>query len=836
MPIPTIRVRIRTDLKQAFKQSLEAMPFLPLSLLADVRFAVRLLVKRPWITAMIVGVLAAGIAVNSAVFTLANAVMIRGLPFEDGDRILHLENNDLQRGRAEMRVSYPDYLDWRSQTRTFAELGAFRESEVNISDDSSWPERRDAAFISPNSFGMILRVQALIGRTFIAEEGQAGGRAVALLGHGAWQSRYGGDRGVVGRTVRIDGDPHTIVGVMGEGFRFPTSAELWLPLTPTADLRDRETRRLHVFGRLADSATPSSAQAEMNLIADRIAREYPESNEGVGAVVQTFNKEFNGGSLHTMFVAMLGAVGFVLLIACANVASVQLARAADRAREMSIRTAMGASRWRVVRQVLIESVMLATLGGSIGWALSWFGIQAFDRASVEYRPYWVNFTFDATVFGYLAAICVGAGVLFGLAPALHAARTNVNEVLKEGSRGQTAGFQTRFFSSMMVVCEIAMAMILLVAAGLVLRSVWGVYNRPLGFDSTNVLTMRVSLPRSDYSGLPDRVQFFDRLMPLVRGLPGVVAATSSNFLPGASSSSRLVEIEGSLETDIEKLPREVTRVVSTNYLETLRIPLAGGRDFSARDSFDAPRVAVVSRPFADKYWPRESPIGRRLRLRSEQNEDAPSLTVVGLAADVRENGLRDPNPHPVLYLPYSQDPTRGQVLLLRARGDPSALAEPLRRLVASLDQDLPLYAAGTLEYHLDRFLSGHRVLRMVFLIFAGVALVLAAVGVYALVSDSVSRRIPELGVRMALGADSRSIVRLIVGQGMVRVLVGIAIGLPVAYGAGHSIQALLMGVEPSDPLTLFAIPVFLAVVALVACGIPALRAIRLDPSDALRHE
>ncbi len=804
-----------------------------MSILEDLKFAFRMLLKRPWTTALIIGALAAGIGANAIVFTLVNAVLIRGLPFEDGDRILYIEESNLPKGHDEIRVSYPDFADWRAQTRTFEDLAAFAPNAVNLSDDAAAPERVNAARISANAFPL-LRVESALGRVFAVDEDQPGASPVVLLGHGVWQSRFGGDPDVLGRTVRVNEVQRTIVGVMPPDFRFPVEADLWTPLTPEGELLERDVRFLSVFGRLTAESNLADARTELEQLAGRLALEHPDTNEGVGAVVMTFNDNYNGGSIRDVFLAMSGAVGFVLLIACANVANVQLTRAAERSREMSIRTALGARRSRIVRQLLIESVVLAVIGGLVGLAFSGIGIRAFDIATKPIRPFWIDFSFDAAVFAYLAAVCVATGVLFGLAPAIHAARTNVNESLKDGSRGQTGGAGSRRFSTAMVVGEVALSIVLLAGAGLMMRSFWNLYNLDLGVRLDNVLAGSVSLPEEKYPTDVERRAFLETTLLRVKALPGVQSATAVSHLPGQGSSARAVEIEGKPEPDPEQRPSELTLFADIGYFETLRTSLLRGRDFAASDTADAPRVAIVNRGFAEKHWPGEDPLGKRMKLGAD--EDRPWVEIVGVSPDIRQNNANQQDVRPLLYLPYSQWPQGYVRLLLRSQGDPASLSEPLRAAVAGIDPYLPVHDIETMQERMARSRWPFRVFGSVFVGFAVIAVILAAVGVYALAADSVRRRVPEFGIRLALGAQPGQILKLVLRHGMWRVAAGVALGVPAAFGAAQVLASVLVGVEPSDVVTLASVAVFLLAVALLACWIPARRAMRVDPCVALRDE
>ena len=800
--------------------------------LEDVRFALRLFAKRPWITAAIVAVLAAGISVNAAVFTFVNAVLIRGLPFEHGERIVYLASNNLTKNQEELRLSFPDYIDWRDQAESLEDIAASQATSFNLADGTSLPERLRGERITANTFSL-LGVRAALGRTFEAGEDSVQTDPLVLLGYGVWQRRYGGDSAVLGRTIRVDGIERTVVGVMPRGFRFPFDSAIWVPLTPDDEMKRRDRRRLSGFGLLAPGASLDQVRAELDLIAGRLQQEHGETNEGVGAVVMTFNEKYNGGNVRVMFLAMLGAVGFVLLIACANVANIQLARAADRQREMSIRRALGAGRWPVIRQLIVENVLLAVCGGLLGLGISWFGIRAFDVLTKPVRPYWIEFTFDAVVFSYLAMICLAAGALFGMAPAIQAARVNINDTLKQGSRGQTAGSQARHLSSALVVAEVFLATVLMVSAGLMVHSFWNIYTMDLGVRTDKLLTLALPLSEIKYPKPRDRVAFQERLMPSILALPGVESAAVMSHLPAGFSSRTEVEFEGKPADNPEERPREPFVAIGAGYFRTFGASLFQGRDFTAADRLDSLPVAIVNQRFAQKHWPGENPLGKRVRLGDE--EERAWVTIVGISPNIRQN-ITERDPLPVLYRPFTQDARPYQRLALRTEADPVQLADAVRAVVARIDQDLPAHQLGSFEEQFDSRQSGYKLLGGTFLIFAMIALVLAATGIYAVVADSVGRRRGEFGIRMALGAQAGQILRLVLSQGMRRVALGLALGLPAAYGAGRVLSSLTVGVPPSDLIALGGVASFLAGVAVLACWIPALRASRTEPGTLLRYE
>jgi predicted permease len=804
-----------------------------MSWIEDLRFAFRVLAKRPWLTAMMMLVLAAGIGVNTTVFTLFNAVLRRSLPFPEGERLLFLESVNLKQNERGALTSYPDFADWRDASRELEGLAAYSETEFNLSDDAAAPERLSGALVTANAF-RTLRVEPLLGRHFLPEEEQPGRGDAVLLSHGLWRDRYGSNPAIVGKTVRIDERPRTVVGVMPPKFRFPAEEDLWLPLAAQDDWLKRDSRRLAVFGRLAPGATRLSVQGELELIATRLQQEHPKENDGVGVRALTGNEQFNGGEIRTLFLAMLGAVGFVLLIACANVANVQLMRAADREREISIRTALGAGRWRVARQLLIESIVLSSAGGAVGLLFAVAGVRLFDLATVEQRPYFIDFHFDAVVFAYLTGVCLVTGILFGLAPVVHALRTNVNSSLKEGSRAQTGGRGARRFATAMVVGEVALSVVLLVGAGLMLRSFWNLYQMDFGVRTENRLIGSLSLPQLKYPEPADRLAFHEAVLPRLRSLPGVRGATSASALPSQGYSGRRVEIEGAPAEDPGRRPSEAMVVIGDDYFQTMEATLLQGRDFTPADRTEAPHVAIVNQSFAAKYWPARDVLGKRLKL--DGGEDRGWITVVGVSPDIRQNSANEREVRPVVYRPFRQEPGAFSFFIVHAGAQPAALADSVRAAVADIDPNLPMQDVISLEERLARSRWGYSLFGSVFSLFGAIGLVMASAGLFALVADSVRRRIPEFGVRLAFGARPGQILKLIFSQAMKRVGAGVVLGLPAAYGASEMLESVLVGVGASDALTLLGVSAVLLGAALAACWLPARRALRIDPAVALRNE
>ncbi|MPZ20922.1 MAG: FtsX-like permease family protein [Luteitalea sp.] len=805
-------------------------------LLHDLRFALRLMWKDRWLTAAAVSALALGIGLNTTVFTFVNAVLVRGLPFPEPDRILHVDSQRLVGDRDHLGVSYLDWQDWRRDTTAFEDLGAWSGGAMNISEPGHLPERLSGARVSANTF-RLLRQQPLLGRDFVSGEDRNGSESVVILGYGMWQERYGGDPNVLGRVIRIDEEPCTIVGVMPEGMQFPTNARLWRPLVLEAADKERDDRRLNVFGRLKPGVSQAQAQAELAVIARALAKQYPQTNKETTVVLSTFNERFNGGSIRLVFLSLMGAVGFVLLIACANVANLLLSRSVQRTREIAVRVALGASRWRIIQQLLAESVLLAFLGGALGLGLAAIGVRLFDQAVSDVgKPYWIVFSMDWKVFTFLVAVCVATGVVFGLAPAFQVSRTKVTEALKEGGRGQAGGPRARRFTSVMVVSQIALTLVLLTGAGLMVRSFFKLYRLDLGIDGSPILTMRLNPSERRYPDEDARRQFYDRLAKELDGVGGAASVTFASHPPVGGAMRRRLEIDGRTVGEGERLPEVSTVLVGDRYFATLGLTLWRGRDFGPRDGLPGAEATIVSERFVARFFSNEDPLGRRIRLTAGEEEPGRWLTIVGVSPTIRQAQVHEIEPDAVVYLPYRLEPAGFTTLLARARGEPSILTTPLRRAVQSIDADLPVHAVYTFDALLARSRWPYRVFGTMFALFALIGLLLSSVGIYAVMAYAVSQRRQEIGIRIALGAGSSRVALGMLRGGLLQLAVGLALGLAGAYGVSRLLESLLVQTTSTDPLTFGTIIALLSAVTIVACLLPARRAARVDPIVALRAE
>ena len=811
-----------------------------MTLWQDVRFAARLLVKDRWFTLAAATALALGIAVNTAVFTFVNAVLIRGVPFEHPDTVMFVGTED-PRGRS-MGVAYLDLEDWRAASRTIAGFSAYLGSTVNVSDEGRTPEQFQGSYVSGNLFQLIGQ-RAAVGRDFSAEDDRLGAAPVVLLGHGVWQNRYGGDPATIGRTIRVNSLPATVVGIMPPDMKFPNNADLWIPRAQLpVETRDakRNVRNFNVVARLAPGVTIEQAQAEMKSIGTRLSKDFPDSNKDISPRVVRYSDEVNGGPIRVVFLTLMGAVAFVLLIACANVANLLLARAAHRAREVSVRVSLGASRWRIVRQLLIESLLLALISGVAGLGLSVVGVRWFDLATQDVgKPYWIKFTMDASVFGFFALVSLATGIVFGLAPALHVSKTNVNDVLKEGGRSGTAGIRARRWTQALIIGELALTLVLLAGAGFMMRIFFTLYRLDVGMDTSDLLTMRMYLPLTKYPQPGQRVTLMEQFEERLKNIPSASVSALMTNTPLGGGFRRMLNVEGRQPPPPgERLPEVTSLSVSDGYFETLGIRLLRGQSFARADGLPGHETAIVNQRFATLHFPGDDPIGRRFKLVVDPpaGPEPPWLTIAGIAPNVRQRGIQDREPDAVAYVPYRSDPQRGLALMVKTHGDAAAVTPLVRDALRAIEPDLPLFQVQTLDVELARQRWPFRVFGSMFAMFAFIALVLSAVGLYAVTAYSVTQRTQEIGIRMALGAQPEQVWWLILRRALIQIAIGLAIGLPAAYGVGRLLQSLLVQTSPSDPLTLVTIVAVLIAVSVAACYWPAHRATRLDPVVALRYE
>jgi predicted permease len=805
----------------------------------DLRFTFRLMARDRWFSAAAIVALALGIGVNTVGFTVVNGAFLRGLPYEESDRLFVLTWQTRAGRRA--TVSYPELRDWRDQNRSFEDLAAWRAGEMNVSDDRAMPDEARGAWMTANAFGQ-LNVRPMLGRDFVEADERRGADPVAIIGERMWRRRFAADPNVLGATLRVNGQPSTIVGVMPEQVRFPENTDIWTPLVPGDAEEQRTARGLHVFGRLRPDVSLRAAQAEMRAVAQRMGGSHPDDNRDlVGARVETFTDRFIGGPGRTMFGVVMGAASFVLLIVCANVANLLLSRSGARAREVALRIALGASRWRVIRQLLAESAVLSAVGGGLGLLMARAGARLLDEAIVDVdRPFWIAFTTDTTVVAYVAGICVLTAVAFGLTPALHVTRANSHDLLKEGGRGSAGSRRAQWFSGVMVAVELALTVVLLAGAGLMLRSFVNAHSVDLGFDAEPLLAMRLRLPESKYEGADDRQAFFDRLELRLAAIAGIESAAVTTGVPPLDGGERLVEVEDAVDR-AGSAPRWVSIVTtSPRYFDVLGVHIMRGRAFDDRDGAPGAESVIVNERLASRFFGTGDPLGRRLRftVRDPAPGQPPQVwrTIVGVSPSIPQGSPDDAYRNDVVYLPYRQEGPASASLLIRSRLPASSVLDAVRQEVQAIDRDQPVFTARSLPQMLQETQWPTRVFGALFAVFAAIAVVLSSVGLYAVMAYAVSQRTQEIGVRMAIGAASRDVGWLVLRRGLAQLGVGLTIGLAGALALSRVLQRALVGVSPADPLTFAAITALVVLVSLAACLLPARRAARIDPLVALRHD
>jgi predicted permease len=814
-----------------------------MSLWQDARFAVRLLWKDRWFTAVAALALALGIGVNTAVFTIVNGILLRGLPFDRPDRIVSIGSNDA-RGR-QLGVSKLDFVDWQASLHSYSSLSLFLGAPMNLTEEGPAPEQYNGTYIGAELFPLI-GAQPMMGRTFLADDDRVGAQPVAIIGHTVWKNRYGSDRSILGRVIKVNSLLCTVIGVMGPDMRFPFNADVWLPfsqLPPEARDPKRDVRNTSVIGRLRDGVSLSQARSELETVAAAVNRDHPDTNKDIRAVVTNFSDRVVGPPLKLILYALSGAVAFVLLIACANVANLLLARSSSRTREIAVRSSLGATRGRIVRQLLVESLLLACTGGLIGLGLAVLGVRLFDAAlsAPELgKPYWMTFTFDPVVFAYLAAICVATGLIFGLAPALHVSRTDVNEVLKEsGGRSAAGGVRTRRWTGALVVTELVLTLVLLAGAGYMMRSFLTLYSADVGADTSQVLTLRLYLPLTKYPRPETRATLVQRLEDRLQGVPALQAFAITTNPPLFGGFTRQLSVQG--RSDPSDHRPEVTMVATTSgFFETLGVRPLRGRTFERTDGTPGHEAAMVNQRFAAMHFGHDDPLGHQITLYdaapSAQQSAPRTVTIVGIVPSIRQRGFQDPEPDPVVYLPFNADPQRFLTLMVRGNGDPGQLSSIVREEARAVEPDVPLFGIFTLDALLAQQRWPFRVFGSMFAGFALIALALSAVGLYAVTAYSVTQRTAEIGVRMAVGAEPLHIMWMVFKRALIHLAIGLPIGIAGAIAVGRVLQSVLVATGGREPLTIAAIALLMIAVSVAACFWPARRATRLDPVSALRYE
>ena len=800
-----------------------------MNLLGDIRLSLRTLAKNPGFTAVAVTMLAVGIGVNATVFTVTNAVLFKGFPLVAGnDRLRYISYRN-----SNCCVSYPDFLDWKAQSKSFDGMAIVHGVGIALTDTSGFPENLSGNENSADTFRLV-GARPIIGRDFTAADEMPGAAPVAILNYGFWERRYGKDPAIIGRTVRMNGALTTYIGVMPEGFSFPQTVDVWVPLVQTPKVMSRENRDTWVVvARLAKGVTVETAQAEMDVIGKRLATEYPVTNRELLPEVQTFTQFFIGPNAALIYGSMWGAVGFVLLIACANLANLLLARAIGRSREISVRIALGAGRWRIIRQHLIESVMLSGLGGFLGWWIAKWGVRSYALAMANKSSWLVlDYSMDHRVLGYLIAISIGTGLLFGLVPALRLSKLDVHAALKDGGRGSTGGGRVKHLSALLVTAEMALAVVLLAGAGVMIRSYLKIHTADIGANTANVLGGSVNLPSEKYPRPEDKISFFDRLMTRLEAMPGVESVATADALPASGSLKFSYQLAG--DAPEERRRKLSTLKISPTYFKVVKAAMLSGREFNDADILSAAPVAIVNQLFASTYWPGEDPLGKRFRLFEGDNPEV-WRTVVGVASNIIQNDQTRQTFDPVVYLPYRQRPGGGAWIFVRTSVPPAGLTNAFRQAVQALDSGLPLYGPMAISERMERFWDS-RFYGSLFLIFAAIALLLASIGLYTVIAYSVNQRTQEIGVRMAIGGTPNDILKLVFRQGMLPLAIGLAIGLTASFAVNRLLRSMLVQVSPTDPITLVVASAVLILAGTLGCLIPARRAMQVDPVVALRDE
>jgi putative ABC transport system permease protein len=806
----------------------------------DIRYGARMLWKHRLATLVCAAALSLGIGANTAMFSVAEGFLLHPVPFENTDRIVALVDVRAQQNIDRSGVAPATYLDWQAQVKSLEQMGAYEWDEVNLTGNRE-AEKVQGFDVTGNFFSLI-GVQPKMGRTFLPEEEQPGKDHEIILSYGLWERRYASDANILNKTVKVDGKSFTVVGVMGKGFDFPKPAEAWMPLS--LDVKQRSERNAHylwVLGRLKPETSVTQVNAEVQAISQRQADAYPDFYKGWQLHVMPVREFANSDLTREYTLLLLGAVGFVLLIACADVANVQFARVSGRQRELAVRSAMGASRWRIVSQLLTESVLLALLGAALGLIFAQKGIAiilAHMPADVaKFVAGWNTISLDKNAFLFTLGIALFSGVLSGIAPALLTSRTNVSETLKESGRGSSAGRARLRLRNALVVAEISLSLVLLVGAGLLGKSFDALLNVNERYHPESLLTLNVNLPDLQYKQAPARVAFHQQVLQHFSAIPNVQSAAIVTYVPyanGGGANTSTFSIEGRPVTERGEMRIAIMETISPNYFGLMQIGLREGREITDTDAEGTLPVAVISNSLARRYFPSERPLGKKVKPGSA-GDDSPWLTIVGIVDDVHYSWI-EKDDVPTLYRSYRQRAPHYASIVLRTAGDPLALVPAVRSQIAAVDPDLPLFNIKPQDKVISESIVGIAYVAAMMGVLGIIALVLASVGVYGVMSYAVTERTNEFGIRMAMGASASDIQKLVLGKGTLLTLIGMGIGLPIAFGLATALSSLLFGVKAADPMALIGLPLILGAVATFACYLPARRAVRVDPIIALRYE
>ena len=806
----------------------------------DLRYSVRMLIKTPAFTAVAVISIALGIGANTTVFSVINAVLLKSVPYKDPNSLVLVwgDSRTEESLRKHNQVSATDVADIRSQSSVFEDVTTYA-GWYPIMTGETEAERVPAIQVG-DGFFKIMKGQPLLGRVFTPEEQEDGKDFVIVLGHGLWQRRFGSDPNIVGKNVYLNGRPYNVVGVMGADFRpLPSSlvapeGQFYRPVAEAYDDSERDARHLRAIARLKPGVTVEQARTEVSVIAGRLEHQHPETNKHTGAHVVSITDEIVGGIRPTLLM-VFGAVVFVLLVACANVANLLLARSTVRHKEITIRTAIGAARGQLIRQLLTESLVLAFLGGGLGLLLAFWGTDLVAAAGSEINPMFQGIRVDMRVLGFTFGISIVTGLIFGLAPALQISKPNLVESLKEGGRGSGPSSSRNRLRSVLVMSEIALTLVLLVCAGLLMRTVMRLRNVDTGFNAQNILSMNIGLPTIKYPKPENVIAFNKQLTERLAALPGVRAAGTTSVLPLSDNfDGRGLVVEDQPKPRGEEITVDLY-VTTPGYLRAMEINTLKGRAIGEADTADSSKIALINRTMADQLWPNQDPLGKRIRFPGSEKNPQPWRTVVGVVSDVAQYAL-DKKPPMQIYLPHAQFPTSFNSIVVKTEGDATAMTNQVRREIQAVDKDQAVFNVTTLDQLMGESILIRRFFMLLLLVFAGLALILAAVGIYGVMSYVASQRTHEIGIRMALGAQASDVLKLLIGSGMFLALIGVVAGLAGAFALTRVLAGLLFGVSATDAVTFVTVSTGLIVVALLACYIPARRATKIDPLVALRYE
>jgi putative ABC transport system permease protein len=820
-----------------------------MTLLQDIRYGARMLLKSPGVTFIVIIALALGIGANTAIFSVVNAVLLRPLPYDEADRLVLL--NEKSPVLDEMSISYPNFTDWRNQNQSFEKMGVYNRASYNLTGAGE-AERIVTGQVSADLFS-VLRVNALHGRVFTNEEDKPGGTPVVVLSYGLWQRRFGGQTNIVGQPITLNGKSYTVIGIMPESYLYPSRVEMWVPVGQLSDQPSWQQRGNHpgLYGvaRLKPGVTFEQAEADMNNIAANLEKQYADSNTGNRVRMRWLMEIFVADVRRTLWI-IFGVVGAVLLIACANIANLLLARATARRKEMAIRTAVGASRWRLIRQLLTESILVSMIGGAIGLILAYWGVQLILYMSPDAIPRSREIGLDWIVLLFTLGVSFVTGILFGLIPAIQAGEVDVHETLKETGRG-TSG--RNWLRSSLVVAEVATTLVVLIFAGLMIRSFYKLQQVNPGFSHDRLTSFSISLPQKKYATDDVRASFYNRVLENIRTLPGVESVAAASGLPlGNNGWQTGFVIDGQPPPPPDQTPLMEACLVTPDYFKAMNIPVLRGRVFNDRDdrshlagrdlskmnenqrSIAGLTKIVIDEEFARRYWPNEDPVGKRVSL--GRDADAPKLEILGVVGRVKMESLNQNSDRVQGYFPFNQIPQGGMTVIIKGASDPNLLISSARNAVKEIDPDQPIYNPRTMGEIRAESVQGERFTLTLLSLFAGIALVLAIVGIYGVMSYSVTQRTHEIGIRMAVGARPLDVFKMILGQGMKLALIGVVLGLVGAFIVTRFMATMLFGVEPTDAMTFGAITAILIAVALLACYLPGRRATKVEPTISLRYE